>query len=749
MIEKIEVENWRSHRENSVELDAGVNAIVGDMGSGKSSLLEAATFALYGTTPALNSNDVRLDEVLRRNPEAVDETSVAVEFSTDGNNYRVERSIERGEGTTESRLVDMKSGETLEEPKTRDVTEEVEKILGMDFRGFTRAVYSEQNNLDLFLNMRPGERKERLDELLDLERFESGRKTAVKARNRLKDRRERRLEQVEELEEDLDAEELEALREDISRKKNRKDEIEDRLEELENSLEELEEREEELKEKRDSYRELEERKTRLKTREESIEERISELDYLDVENPDKKIRETEERLEELREKRDRIEELEDELEEQRDDLQELEREIEELEEKAEKFEEFDGLQERIEEIENELEEKRDELASVRTRTGEIQESLSSLEDASGDCPVCGRPLDDQHREELLEEKREEIEELETRRHELENQIEELEDELEKRKEKRDRLLKHEDAGEKLEEKREERKEARKRAEELEDAVEELDRPGNEIEELEEKLERLQDTQKKEELEEELDDIEEKKSELEEEMEDNSFSESRLEELQEEISQKKQQVSRLEEKKSSVQQLLKEKAKRLNELEKQFEKKEEYREELEKLDTLTDFMHEYEKALEQTQLQLRERFVEKLNDLMDELWNQIYPYDYYYSLRLNPSRDYALELLDAEENWISAEGEVSGGERHSAALALRLGLTFILSPEIGVLMLDEPTHNMDSSGVSELAETLGTRTSDLLEQLVVVTHDRDLEEAATGKLYECSKTGGTTSVNEIS
>jgi len=58
------------------------------------------------------------------------------------------------------------------------------------------------------------------------------------------------------------------------------------------------------------------------------------------------------------------------------------------------------------------------------------------------------------------------------------------------------------------------------------------------------------------------------------------------------------------------------------------------------------------------------------------------------------------FFDAENNWISAQAEVSGGERHSAALVMRLGLAFTLSPKIQLLMLDEPTHNMDSSGVKK-------------------------------------------------
>jgi len=199
---------------------------------------------------------------------------------------------------------------------------------------------------------------------------------------------------------------------------------------------------------------------------------------------------------------------------------------------------------------------------------------------------------------------------------------------------------------------------------------------------------------------------------------------------------------------SEEELIEEKRKRLEQMQKQVEKKQDLESEVGRLDGLLDYIHDYRSGLEQTQVELREMFVGRLNDLMDNIWDQLYPYDDYYSVRLNAEDDYAVELLDAENNWISAQAEVSGGERHSAALVMRLGLAFTLSPKIQVLMLDEPTHNMDSSGVEELAETLRKRSSDLIKQLFIVTHDSALESAATGKLYQFEKKNTETGLTEV-
>jgi len=111
-----------------------------------------------------------LDDLIRRTPSPADEAVIEIEFEIQEKNILpVKRKIERDKGTSRSEL--RKDGELIEAPSTREVTEQVEKLLGLDFDGFTRAVYSEQNGLDLFLSMRAGERKQKIDELLKIDRF--------------------------------------------------------------------------------------------------------------------------------------------------------------------------------------------------------------------------------------------------------------------------------------------------------------------------------------------------------------------------------------------------------------------------------------------------------------------------------------------------------------------------------------------------------------------------------------------------
>lgn len=738
MIREVKLENWRSHAETSIELSGGVNGLIGNMGSGKSSVLEAVTFALYGTTSSLNSREIQLDDVLRRTPEKTDRAAVEVRLDVDEEEYTLKREIERGSGTAAELYC---NGEMIEGPSTTEVTDRVEELTGMDFKAFTRAVYSEQNRLDLFLEMRPGERKERLDQLLKLEKFEDARKTLVKVENSLKSRMENHQEELSELEEDLEREELENLRQDIEEGRQKKSELSEKLEKLEETLEKLEETREELGEKKSKREQISEEVTRLETRIESLEERLPETE---IENPGKKLEEAQNRLENLREREEKRKEMLDKIDRFEERLEDMAEEEEKLEEQAEKYAGIDKVEDDIDEVDSKLGDLREELASIRSREEQLSERAEKLRSAQGTCPVCDRPLDQDHREEMLEEVDEEREELEEKRSEKDKEREKLGEKLESLEETRDKLLQFADAGKKLEELHEERTRIKENLEELRDELPE----EPETRELEERIEELAEAVEREEILDRIEELQEKLVDKKEDREELEFDLEKLEKTREKVSRAREERSRLKQEMRSMKDILREKAKRLNQMEKQWNKREELEEKIGKEDRLLDFTHDYGNALKKSRKKLRQRYINRLNSLMEDLWSQIYPYDHYYSIRLNPEKDYRLELLDSEDNWVSAQGEASGGERHSAALVMRLGLVFILSPSTGFLILDEPTHNIDESGVSKLAETL-RESRDLVDQLLVVTHDRELESATTGKLYNFEKSAGVTSVTEVS
>ena len=98
-----------------------------------------------------------------RKPVSADQARVEVCFRIGDNKYRVERIVKRT-GTNEGRL--YLNDNLLVGPKPSQVTERVEHELQVTYELFSRAVYSEQNQVDYFLKLNPADRKKKFDELL-------------------------------------------------------------------------------------------------------------------------------------------------------------------------------------------------------------------------------------------------------------------------------------------------------------------------------------------------------------------------------------------------------------------------------------------------------------------------------------------------------------------------------------------------------------------------------------------------------
>jgi DNA repair exonuclease SbcCD ATPase subunit len=159
----------------------------------------------------------------------------------------------------------------------------------------------------------------------------------------------------------------------------------------------------------------------------------------------------------------------------------------------------------------------------------------------------------------------------------------------------------------------------------------------------------------------------------------------------------------------------------------------------KLEKLIKELKIFEKALEKTQVQLRKEFIDTVNYTMNDIWPNIYPYDDFTRITLNiEGGDYVLQLGDRMGRMGNVDGIASGGERSIASLTLRIALSLVLAPQLKWLVLDEPTHNLDSKAIEDLAQTLKTRVGDFVDQIFLITHEEKLEEAVTGNLYRLER-----------
>lgn len=151
--------------------DLDLFAITGDTGAGKSSILDAITYALFGEIARFHGSRSLLSSAV-----ALGQSRMTVEFDFDigGERWRVSRSTPLAGGTTirVERMVDgefRSAGEGSD--KVKPGTQLIVDALGLDFDAFTRSVLLPQGKFQEFLVGDAKERRNILTELLGLELF--------------------------------------------------------------------------------------------------------------------------------------------------------------------------------------------------------------------------------------------------------------------------------------------------------------------------------------------------------------------------------------------------------------------------------------------------------------------------------------------------------------------------------------------------------------------------------------------------
>ena len=165
---RLSLEGFTSFRDK-VDLDfSGLDlfAITGPTGAGKSSLIDAIVFALYGQVPRVG------DDYKQLISHGKERLSVVLDFAVGKESYRIVRTA-RPDKPSQQRLERVTSG--TPEPvadRVREIRTEVDRILGLDYDGFTRSVVLPQGQFDAFLKGEPKERRKILVALLSLSVYE-------------------------------------------------------------------------------------------------------------------------------------------------------------------------------------------------------------------------------------------------------------------------------------------------------------------------------------------------------------------------------------------------------------------------------------------------------------------------------------------------------------------------------------------------------------------------------------------------
>jgi exonuclease SbcC len=167
---RLELEGFTAYRELTVCDFEGADLFVltGPTGSGKSSLIDAMTFALYGSVPRYDNPNLVHPVISQGKLEA----KVRFDFSVEGQRYTAVRVVRRTKGGATTREARLESdGRTLA-GSADELTEKVRSIIGLNFEQFITCVVLPQGDFARFLHERPAERQDLLTRLLGVDVYE-------------------------------------------------------------------------------------------------------------------------------------------------------------------------------------------------------------------------------------------------------------------------------------------------------------------------------------------------------------------------------------------------------------------------------------------------------------------------------------------------------------------------------------------------------------------------------------------------
>lgn len=641
IINNLRMLNFKSHKDTNLTFDTGINVILGENGAGKTSVLEAISFALFKDYTG------NLDDLIKRGNDSM---TVVLTFTSHGRRYKVSR--KRKKNSTESSLFLIQETEDLLQSGDSAVDSEIEEILGIDRYLFINAVYVRQGEIARLLVSRPSDKKQLIGKLLGIDVLEKVWERMRVIIDQYKEEKGRTEAAI--TEEGKMISEYSNVNSELIDVKNRIDKTLLKIADAVKDLKAYEAEENKL---------IEEEKKNIE-----IKSKMESLAFL--------IKNEKEKLLNLRNESGKIREAEKEIKEIEKALfpgwkHATEKEISDLKKRVSSIDENTGKS----------------LAMI-AESHDLEENLSK---AKNNCPVCKSVLTEYHRKELLMEKA--------------NLKQKLNSDVKKLKEEKSVVEKKLYV-------------LNNRKEKFIGLEKDLDDKKNIIEKVEgvnRELDHVSSSIKKNEI--KLDSFKKMLSKF-------ATDKDAYETVRRNVSSSRTELIALKEahgKQEGKYQELKNFSERLKEVENNLKDNKARNEKIEKfVNLLVEIRKLFDKSGLQKELRIKSGPV--IQDHMRDFF-RFFNFDYS-DLSLDDNYDVTLFGPSGE----TTSEMISGGERIAAALALRLGIArTLVGGSAESMMLDEPTIFLDNQRRQDLIEVL--KKVSLMPQLIIVTHDTTMEEAA--------------------
>lgn len=423
IVKSLHLQNYRRFKNLDLDLPENLVGIVGNNGSGKTTIVEAIGWCLYGNRiRRTDKQDIRSQFC---NPS--DMCSVDMVFQCGEHEYRISRQLKGKSAITEAAIY-LNAGEEPEAVQERGVNEYVENLLNLDYRSFFISVFARQRDLAALSTLQPEERRKSIARLINIESID-------RARNRIRADRstnEARKSGIESSLKDEKAlrEQRKQLKLELNAVVKSQKELKDQLTALQKEYQTFKADYQALEKLRDQFQQVQARiekwderksnfeaqRTRYLKQIDSIKKAEKELQNLKPQLADyKRIQKEKERLDkesnkyfELKGKQDEMQRLTQRFTREQVNLTRLDEELKSLigidKKVSEQDETINKLEQQRESLRQELSRIQGQKASVKDKGVEIKSKKAKIDDLGSEspCPVCTRPLKDHYEQVITE-----------------------------------------------------------------------------------------------------------------------------------------------------------------------------------------------------------------------------------------------------------------------------------------------------------------------------------------------------------
>jgi exonuclease SbcC len=161
-LKSLALKNYRQYKEASIEFADGITGIIGLNGAGKSTIVEAMAWTLYG------NNAARTDKEGIKRTTAPQSASVECELIMEigGTEYKIVRMLKGSSQTGDASII---AGGKIIADSVKGVEKEVNHLLGMDWKSFYKSFFAKQKELNSLTDATAAGRRDAIIRMLRID----------------------------------------------------------------------------------------------------------------------------------------------------------------------------------------------------------------------------------------------------------------------------------------------------------------------------------------------------------------------------------------------------------------------------------------------------------------------------------------------------------------------------------------------------------------------------------------------------